>query len=237
MLADSPNMLADTGATGLTPAQKLGIVAKRYNMPGLLAMQPTEQIIYDSFDLAQLSTTGSTTISFFANSNTKSFPLTNLQQNKLNAGNVIVVQYVQLQLITCTVVGGVSIIGNIRCLEENISNTVGATFKSLLASQLTLVLGSSEVVKDFPLTNGYAGFNPSAKFGAKAFATATADVQYGSSNIDLRSEPVILPNLEFKANLQIPQVAVGVPPAAAGTQFLRLVLGGFGTIPSMNKPM
>jgi hypothetical protein len=237
MLADSPNMLADTGATGLTPSQKLAIVAKRYNMPGLLAMQPTEQIIYDSFDLSQLSITGSTTVSFFANSNTKQFPLTNLQQNKLNAGNVIVVQYVQLQLVSCTVVNNVSVINNIRCLEENISGTVSSTYKSLLASQLTLVLGSSEVVKDFPLTNGYAGFNPNAKFGNKSYATATIDVQYGSSSIELRSEPVILPQLEFKANLQIPQVVTGVPAATAGTQFLRLCLGGFGTIPSMNKPM
>jgi len=237
MLAESPSMLADTGATGLTPSQKLAVVAKRYKMPGLLAMQPTEQIIYDSFDLFGLSTAGNTTISFFANSNTKSFPFTNLQQNKLNAGNVIVVQYVQLQLVTCTVVGGVSVINNIRCLEENFSGTVGATFKSLLTSQLTLVLGSSEVVKDFPLTNGYAGFNPNAKFGNKAFASATISEQYGSSNIELRSEPVILPQLEFKANLQIPRVAVGVPPATEGTQFLRLCLGGFGTIPSMAKPM
>jgi len=237
MLADSPNMLADTGATGLTPSQKLAVVAKRYNMPGLLAMQPTEQIIYDSFDLFGLSTSGSTTVSFFANSNTKNFPFTNLQQNKLNAGNVIVVQYVQLQLISCTIVSGVSVINNIRTLEENISGTVNYLYKPLLASQLTLVLGSSEVVKDFPLTNGYAGFNPSAKFGSKSYATATLDTQYGSSNIDLRSEPVILPQLEFKANLQMPQVVSGALPASAGLQFLRLCLGGFGTIPSMNKPM
>lgn len=240
MLAESPNMLADTGATGLTPSQKLAIVAKRYKMPGLLAMQPTEQIIYDSIDLSLLSSTGSTTFSFFSNTNTKTFPFANLQQNKLNAGNVIVVQYVQLQLVSCTVVGTapntVSVINNIRCLEENISGTVAATFKPLLASQLTLTLGSSEVVKDFPLTNGYAGFNPAGKFGNKSYATATIDVQYGNSSIDLRSEPVILPQLEFKANLQMPQFIQGNIPTV-GTQFLRLVLGGFGTIPSMNKPM
>jgi hypothetical protein len=240
MLADSPNMLADTGATGLTPSQKLAIVAKRYKMPGLLAMQPTEQIIYDSIDLSLLSSTGPTTFSFFANTNTKNFPFANLQQNKLNAGNVIVVQYVQLQLISCTVVGTapntVSVINNIRCLEENLSGTVAATFKPLLASQLTLILGSSEVVKDFPLTNGYAGFNPNGKFGSKSYATATIDAQYGNSSIDLRSEPVILPQLEFKANLVMPQFIAGNIPTV-GTQFLRLVLGGFGTIPSMSKPM
>lgn len=236
MLADSPNMLADTGATGLTPSQKLAVVAKRYKMPGLLAMQPTEQIIYDSIDLSLLSSTGTTTFSFFANTNTKNFPFANLQQNKLNAGNVIVVQYVQLQLVSCTVVNNVPVINNIRTLEENLSGTVAATFKPLLASQLTIVLGSSEVVKDFPLTNGYAGFNPNGKFGNKSYATATIDVQYGNSNIDLRSEPVILPQLEFKANLQMPQfIAANIP--AVNTQFLRLVLGGFGTIPSMSKPM
>lgn len=240
MLADSPNQLADTGATGLTPAQKLGVVAKRYNMPGLLKMQPTEQIIYDSIDLSTLSSAGSTTFSFFANTNTKNFPFTNLQQNKLNAGNVIVVQYVQLQLISCSIVtvAGVntSVITNIRTLEENLSGTVAATFKPLLASQLTLVVGSSEVVKDFPLTNGYAGFNPAGKFGTKAFASATICEQYGHSSVDLRSEPVILPQLEFKANLQMPQfIQASIP--TPGTQFLRLVLGGFGTIPSMAKPM
>jgi len=232
MLADSPNSLAETGATGLTPSQKLAVVAKRYNMPGLLKMQPTEQIIYDQIDIATFSTTGASTVSFFANSNTKSFPQTNLQQNKLNAGNVIVVQYVQLQLIT----QATGVITDIQTLEEDQSATVAAIYKPLLASQLTLVLGSSEVVKDFPLTNGYAGFNTSAKFGSKtrAGAGAAVTVQYGSSNIDLRSEPVILPQLEFKANLQIPALAA-LP--TAGTKFLRLCLGGFGTIPSMNKPM
>jgi hypothetical protein len=241
MLAESPTMLADTGATGLTPSQKLAVVAKRYKMPGLLAMQPTEQIIYDSIDLSLLSSTGPTTFSFFANTNTKNFPFANLQQNKLNAGNVIVVQYVQLQLVTCTVVGTapntVSVINNIRTLEEDQSATVDAIFKPLLASQLTLVLGSSEVVKDFPLTNGYAGFNPNGKFGQKMRGGPTATVtQYGNSSIDLRSEPVILPQLEFKANLQMPQFIAGNIPTV-GTQFLRLVLGGFGTIPSMSKPM
>jgi len=220
----------------LTPAQKLSVIAKRYNMPGLLAMQPTEQIIYDSIDLSALSSTGTTTFSFFANTNTKTFPFANLQQNKLNAGNVICVQYIQLQLVTCSVVSGVSVITNIRTLEENQSGTVAAIFKPLLASQLTIVLGSSEVVKDFPLTNGYAGFNPNGQFGAKSYATATIDVQYGSSNIRLASEPVILPQLEFKANLVMPQFIAGNIPGA-GTQFLRLVLGGFGTIPSMAKPM
>jgi hypothetical protein len=239
MLADSPNMLAE-GATGLTPAQKLSVIAKRYNMPGLLAMQPTEQIIYDSIDLSLLSSTGPTTFSFFANTNTKTFPFANLQQNKLNAGNVICVQYIQLQLVTCTVVGTapntVSVINNIRTLEENQSGTVAAIFKPLLASQLTIVLGSSEVVKDFPLTNGYAGFNPHGQFGNKSYGTATLDSQYGNSNIRLASEPVILPQLEFKANLVMPQfIAANIP--TVGTQFLRLVLGGFGTIPSMAKPM
>jgi hypothetical protein len=137
------------------------------------------------------------------------------------------------------VIGGVntSVITNVRCLEENLTNAIGATFKPLLASQLTIVLGSSEVVKDFPMTNGYAGFNPSAKFGAKGAAFAGGDVQYGHSSVDLRSEPVILPQLEFKANLQIPTAIAASIPAAAGTQFLRLVLGGFGTIPAMSKPM
>jgi hypothetical protein len=231
MLADSPNQLAEKGATGLTPAQKLATIAKRYKMPGLLAMQPTEQIIYDQIDIANFSTTGSTTVSFFANSNTKSFPQTNLQQNKLNAGNVIVVQYIQLQLIT----QASGIITDIQTLEEDQSGTVAAIYKPLLASQLTLVLGSSEVVKDFPLTNGYAGFNPNAAFGSKFRSGAAVSItQYGSSNIELQSEPVILPQLEFKANLQIP--ALSALPAS-GTKFLRLCLGGFGTIPSMSKPM
>lgn len=232
MLADSPNQLGEKGATGLTPSQKLSKIAKRYGMPGLLKMQPTEQIIYDSIDIATFSTTGSNTISFFANTNTKNFPFTNLQQNKLNSGNVIVVQYLQLQLITA--VNGV--ITNFQTLEEDQSELLDATYKTLLLSELTLVLGSSEVFKDFPLTNGYAGFNPNATFGSKTRSPAAGNkiVQYGSSNIELASEPVILPNLEFKANLKVPALTA-LP--AANTKFLRLSMGGFGTIPSMGKPM
>jgi len=239
MLYDQPpQMLAGgKGNTGLTASEKLAIVANRYNMPGLLAMQPSEQNIYDSIDISTFSTTGSTTVQFFSNANTRQFPFTNIQQNQLKAGNVIVVMYCQFALIT--VASGV--ITDIRTLEENLSATVGATYKPLLASQMTLVLGSSEVFKDLPIINAYAGFNPNATFGNKVGSSAvnatpanTTMVQYGSSNIDLASEPVILPQLEFKLNLLVPQLAA-LP--ASGTQYLRCTLGGFGTIPAMSAPM
>jgi len=238
MLYDSPQMLAGgKGNTGLTASEKLAIVAQRYKMPGLLAMQPSEQNIYDTIDIATFSASGSTTVQFFSNANTRQFPFTNIQQNQLKAGNVIVVMYCQFALIT--VASGV--ITDIRCLEENLSATVGATYKPLLASQMTLVLGSSEVFKDLPIIAGYAGFNPNATFGNKVGSSAvnatpglTTMVQYGSSNIDLASEPVILPQLEFKLNLLVPQLAA-LP--AAGTQYLRCTLGGFGTIPAMSAPM
>lgn len=232
MLSDRPNMLADTGNTGLTPAQKLSIIADRYRMPALNAMQPSETIIYDTIDMATLSTTGSSTVNFFANVNTKNFPFANLQQNKLNAGNVLVVQYVNLAVLQ--VASGV--ITDVRTLEEDESATVGPIYKPLTLSQLTFVIGSSEVFKDLPLQNLYAGMNPNAKFGAKSRSGAANNpvVQYGNSVATLASEPVILPNLEFKAMVQIP--AISALPTA-GTRFLRLSLGGFGTIPSMAKPV
>jgi hypothetical protein len=232
MLFDSPNMLAASGNTGLTAAEKLTIVANRYNMPGLLQMQPSEQNIYDSVDISTFSTAGSTTVQFFSAVNNKAFPLTNLQQNQLKAGNVIVVMYCQFAVVSFSAAGGH--ITDIRTLEECVTvGTPATNLKAILGSQMTLVVGSSEVFKDLPIINAYAGFNPNATFGTKTLVTTTT-VQYGSSNIDLASEPVILPQLEFKLNLQVPQL--GAVPAA-GTQFLRCTLGGFGTIPAMKSPI
>ena len=241
MLFDSPNTLAAGGNTGLTAAEKLTIVANRYNMPGLLQMQPSEQNIYDSIDISTFSIAGSTTVSFFSSVNSKAFPLTNLQQNQLKAGNVIVVMYVQFAVMTFAVDANNNPTALLDCrtLEECINSTTPAAatnLKPILGSQMTLVIGSSEVFKDLPIINSYAGFNPDARFGAKTASPATGNaiVQYGSSNMNLASEPVILPQLEFKLNLQIPRLSA-VP--AAGTQWLRATLGGFGTIPAMKSPM
>jgi hypothetical protein len=241
MLYDSPTMLAGKGNTGITPAEKLTIVANRYNMPGLLQMQPSEQNIFDSIDCSTFSTAGSTTVQFFSNVNNKSFPFTNLQQNQLKAGNVIVVMYVQFAIMTFSVdASGVPIaLTNIRTIEEaydSFAPTTATNLKPILGSQMTLVIGSSEVFKDLPIINAYAGFNPNSTFGTKTASPAANNpiVQYGSSNIDLASEPVILPQLEFKLNLQIPRLSA-VP--ATGTQWLRATIGGFGTIPAMAKPM
>jgi len=244
MLYDSPQMLAGGKSnTGLTASEKLAIVAQRYKMPGLLAMQPSEQNIYDSIDISTFSTSGGTTVQFFSNANTRQFPFTNIQQNQLKAGNVIVVMYCQFALMTFAVdANGIpTTLTDIKTLEENLGPTTGATYKPLLASQMTLVLGSSEVFKDLPIINAYAGFNPNATFGNKVGSSVVAGtpanttmVQYGSSNIDLASEPVILPQLEFKLNLLVPALAA-LP--AKGTQWLRCTLGGFGTIPAMSAPM
>jgi len=241
MLFDSPNMLAASGNTGLTAAEKLTIVANRYNMPGLLNMQPSEQNIYDSIDISTFSIAGSTTVSFFSSVNSKSFPLTNLQQNQLKAGNVIVVMYVQFAVMTFAVDANnvPTALLDVRTLEECINSVTPAAatnLKPILGSQMTMVIGSSEVFKDLPILNSYAGFNPNATFGTKTTTTAanTPIVQYGYSNMELASEPVILPQLEFKLNLQIPRLSA-VP--AAGTQWLRATIGGFGTIPAMKSPM
>jgi hypothetical protein len=230
-------MLAGKGNTGITPAEKLSIVATRYNMPGLLKMQPSEQNIYDTIDISTFSTAGATTVQFFSGVNNKTFPFTNLQQNQLKAGNVIVVMYVQFAIMTFDAT--TSALLDIRTIEEAYNSatlTAATNLKPILGSQMTLVIGSSEVFKDLPIINAYAGFNPNSTFGTKTSSAATGNpiIQYGSSNIDLASEPVILPQLEFKLNLQIPKLST-LP--AVGTQYLRATIGGFGTIPAMAQPM
>ena len=80
--------------------QKIMRVGAENNSGNLAGMQPTTQAIYDTFDLSGASTSGNFTIPFFQGVNSKTFPFTNLSQNRLTAGRSFAVQQFYFSVIT-----------------------------------------------------------------------------------------------------------------------------------------
>jgi hypothetical protein len=212
-------------ATSLSPADKLRRIATKLGVPNLVNQQATTVAAYDTLDLAALSTAATTTLSFFNDLNTRTFPDTNLSSNVFNAGQCLLVQYLSFAIVS----KAAGVVTDIQPIEDS-------TLKALLAGDFSLLITGSEVIKQNPVSLGYAPFNPNAEFYAiqRAADNATPAVftksEGGHSVILNDTDLAITPNREFTLSVRCPRVAA-VP--TAGTRFLRAQITGYGTLPAI----
>jgi len=198
---------------------KIMQVGAANNNADLARMQASVISIYDTYDLAL----GGTLIPFFQSVNNKSFPFTNLSQNRFTAGKSFSVQSYSLSVITRTA-GGQFL--RVMTIDES-------TFPQLALGELSLIVSNTQVIDRYPIINSVGPFNRDAKFqsNANTVIDAVDNVKYRSQAVDiLPAQPVILPDQEFVANLQLP--AYTAP--ATDTVYLRLTMRGFGTLFSPN---
>jgi hypothetical protein len=193
------------------------------NSSNLSGMQPTTQAIYDTFDLAQASSTGNFTIPFFQGVNSKTFPFTNLSQNRLTAGRSFAVQ--QFYFSIFTVAAGK--ITSVSTLDEILN------LDPLQKAEMSLIISNTQVIERYPISGSVGPWNKEGYFSEAATnvtaAAAPGAVQkYWRSTAvkTLPAQPIILPDQEFICNVQIP--AITLP--TAGTTYLQLTLEGFGTL-------
>jgi hypothetical protein len=208
--------------------QKIMRVGSENNNGNLSGMQPTTQAIYDTFDLSQASTSGNFTIPFFQAVNSKTFPFTNLSQNRLTAGRSFAVQQFYFSLVT--IASGV--VTKVQTLDES-------TYPSLQKAELTLIVSNTQVIERYPITGSIGPWNRDAQIASNASQYAPSGT--GASPLEaqlnkfrstavkiLPAQPIILPDQEFIVNVQIPTLAAALP--SAGTTYLQLTLEGFGTL-------
>jgi hypothetical protein len=75
----------------VTPNAKIALVNNKLGNPALKNNQGTSSEVYDYVEV----TAGSAAVvRFFDNVNTKTFPFTNIQQNQLQAGEALSIEYV-----------------------------------------------------------------------------------------------------------------------------------------------
>jgi hypothetical protein len=208
--------------------QKIMRVGAENNSGNLAGMQPTTQAIYDTFDLSGASTSGNFTIPFFQGVNSKTFPFTNLSQNRLTAGRSFAVQQFYFSVIT--IASG--LVTKVQTLDE-------CTYPTLQKAEMSLLVSNTQVIDRYPITGSIGPWNRDAsiitnasQYSPLGATTAAAEVQlskFRSSAVKvLPAQPVILPDQEFIVNVQIPALAAALP--TAGTTYLQLTLEGFGTL-------
>jgi len=165
----------------VTPQQKIVAVNQKFGNTNSKNQQGTTRTIFDSLPLD-----GRTNFRFFENSNTRTFPLTNIgsEGNRLEVGSTFTIQKIYFNLVT----------------YDAVNNTITATstfvsgasdFYNVFATgELNFQIANSEVIKQLPTTFIIGpGFNPTA--------INTNDHSFG-----LQTDIVIPPLLEYVAGLK-----------------------------------
>jgi hypothetical protein len=196
--------LNNAAFNNLTPNAKLAMVGNRLGNPGLKNNQGSTFEVYDYIDVT--ATIGAKqTLRFFESVNTKTFPLTNLQQNQLQVGEALAIQYIAFTRIEEVIATGV--ISTQTALIRTISG--------LALSQFSILLDNSRIIKINSLTRANADLNPKG-------GTANNALWYPDTDL------TIPPQISFTSELTIPANADTAP--AGSKVYYGVHLFGTGAI-------
>jgi hypothetical protein len=180
----------------VTPAQKMIAVNNDLGNPGIALQQGSSRVIYDSLPLDATSFN----LRFFESVQTRSYPRTNISQNRLPPGEAIVIQrmyfYAMVMAVSPTVTA---------------TNALSVGAAGLYQSIISVNIAQNEVIKKFSLTSMQSQFNKNSKFS-------------GNDVIVFDNYLIIPPQLEFTVDVQTPTYA------AVGNNFLVCALEGLGSL-------
>ena len=165
----------------VTAGAKLALVNNKLGNSGLKKNQGSTFEIYDYIDVTGTIGTNQV-LRFFGSVNTKTFPFTNIQQNQLQVGEALAIEYIALTRLEITTAGGVDKLTS----QTSLLNVTG-----LALSQFSLLLDNSRILKNNSLTRANSIFNPKGKTGANNLFYPDTDL-------------TIPPQISFTAELQTP---------------------------------
>lgn len=196
--------LNNSAFNNLTPNAKLAMVGNRLGNPGLKNNQGSTFEVYDYIDVT--ATIGAKqTLRFFESVNTKTFPLTNLQQNQLQVGEALAIQYIAFTRIEEVI--ATSVISSQTALISTVSG--------LALSQFSILLDNSRIIKINSLTRANANLNPKG-------GTAQNALWYPDTDL------TIPPQISFTSELTIPANSDSAP--AGSKVYYGVHLFGTGAI-------
>lgn len=131
-----------------TQLQKVLSVAQKFGAPASGA-QFTERVIYDTLPLD-----GRTEFNFFEGCGTRTFPRTNLNENKLQKQENMVIKYISLEAVTYSAA---------NTLPVTAINPLSTAFGQLYRSDLSIQIAQSVVLKQLPMDDMKPEFSPFAK--------------------------------------------------------------------------
>ena len=161
----------------VTPSAKLALVNNQIGNPALKKNQGSTYEIFDYIDATSVIGTEQT-FRFFSNVNSKNFPFTNIQQNQLQVGEALTVEYIAFTRVTVKA-------GEVTT-QESLLNVSG-----LALSQFSFLLDNSRILKNNSLTRANSLFNTQGK-------TGTNNLFYPDTNL------VIPPQISFTGELHVP---------------------------------
>lgn len=163
----------------VTANSKLAMVNNRLGNPGLKRNQGSTVEVYDYVKVTTPGAGG--VIRFFEGVNAKQFPLTNIQQNQLQVGEALAIEYIAITRVkaktgTKTIVDQTSLV---------------ATVSGTALSQLSVLLDNSRILKNNSLTRTNSAFNVKGQ-------TATNNLFFPDTDLTLP------PQISFTVELNLP---------------------------------
>lgn len=162
----------------VTPSAKLAMVNNKLGNPGLKKNQGSTFEVYDYVNV----TTGIGTaqvIRFFSSVNTKTAPFTNLQQNQLQVGEALSIEYIAFTRLVTDRTGKLTKVEPLLALSE------------LSLSQMSILLDNSRIIKVNSLMRSFEAFNTKG-------GTAKNFLFYPDTDL------VIPPQISFTTELAVP---------------------------------
>lgn len=162
----------------VTPSAKLAMVNNKLGNPGLKKNQGSTFEVYDYVNV----TTGIGTaqvIRFFQSVNTKTAPFTNLQQNQLQVGEALSIEYIAFTRLVTDRAGILKSLTPLLNLSE------------LSLSQMSILLDNSRIIKVNSLMRSFEAFNTKG-------GTAKNFLFYPDTDL------VIPPQISFTTELAVP---------------------------------
>lgn len=201
---------------------KIVEVAKRLGIKDLSKMQITTRQVYHALRLT--TNPAVQQLTFFQDVNQVKFPLGNLTNNMLQAGEAIAVERAYFSILEFQT-GSAILVKDVTPLEFN------AWSRPLLRGDFDLQIDRQSVTKLVNTTSFYAPFNKDANFGNLAIDTLTDPATlyaYGQSVYHFDNSFVIPPQIQFTATLTIPPITV--PTDLSRDYYLMLNLEGLGCL-------
>jgi hypothetical protein len=186
----------------VTPNAKIALVNNKLGNPALKRNQGSSTEVYDYINVtANIGT--QQVLRFFADVNTKTFPFTNIQQNQLQAGEALSIEYIAWTRIV------------VKQNKIDTFETLTQAVNALSLAQFNLLLDNSRIIKTNSLARSFDELNTQG-------GTANNSLWYPDTDL------VIPPQIQFTAELTVP---ANTDTAAEGeTVFYGCLLFGTGAI-------
>jgi len=187
-----------SAVNNLTQAAKINAVNNNLGNTSIGQQQGSTRVIYDALPL----NAATFQLNFFENVQTRVFPFTNLNQNRLNPGESMAITRMYFAVMTAAAPPTVTLVAPLA---------IAAATAGLYAANFSVNIAQQEVIKKMPLTSMQSFFNKASKF-------ANNDV------IEFDNYIIIPPQLEFTVTVNLPTYA------AVANNFLVCVIEGLGSL-------